>query len=290
MKSEIHMHSNYSDGEFPPGKLVDIAHKNSVNVLSLTDHDTFEGIPEFLEATRKKGIMGFPGIEITVTYRDFQLHVLGYFKSYESILPELMEKVHDMSALREKRMRELVDKINGLVPERHQGTIEFENVRRAAEGVLARPHLAREMVRLKIVSSTREAFDKYLAPHNVLRKNIVIEEALRLIGESGGISVLAHPGERAYSLYNPSKGREYADVPGMVEELKSYGLMGLECVYPYHERIGKVDYYKGLAKRFGLIITGSRDFHGFSTGQSAKLLGSSKMDHGFVEEFKKAWG
>jgi len=62
MKSEIHMHSIYSDGEFSPQKLVEIARKNSVSVLSLTDHDTFEGIEEFIEASRLAGIEGFPGI------------------------------------------------------------------------------------------------------------------------------------------------------------------------------------------------------------------------------------
>jgi len=289
MKSEIHMHSIYSDGEFSPQKLVEIAKKNSVSILSLTDHDTFEGIGEFIEATNSAGIAGFPGIEITVSYRDFQLHVLAYFRAQEDILPELADRVKEMADARVKRMRELIDRINGLIPERFKGSIEFDNVRKAAEGVLARPHLAREMVRLKIVSNTREAFDRYLAPYNVLRKNIEMQEALSLIRKSGGIPVLAHPGERAYSLYNPAKGREYKDVPLMVEELASWGLMGLECVYPYHEKIRKVEYYKSLARQFGLIVTGSRDFHGFSTGQTAKVLGGTRMDCTFYDEFKRAW-
>ena len=289
MKSEIHMHSIYSDGEFSPQKLVEIARKNSVSVLSLTDHDTFEGIEEFIEASRLAGIEGFPGIGITVSYRDFQLHVLAYFRAQEDIKPELALRVKEMADARVQRMRELIDRVNDLIPDRFKGTIEFDNVRKAAEGVLARPHLAREMVRLKIVSSTRDAFDRYLAPYNVLRKNIDIKDALRLIRESGGIPVLAHPGERAYSLYCPTKGREYEDVPPMVEELASWGLMGLECVYPYHEKIRKVEYYKDLARQFGLIITGSRDFHGFSTGQSAKVLGGTRMDCKFYHEFKRVW-
>ncbi len=289
MKSEIHMHSIYSDGEFSPQKLVDIARKNSVSILSLTDHDTFEGIGEFIEATRSAGIQGFPGIEITVSYQDFQLHVLAYFSAQEDILPELAARVKEMAGARVKRMHELIDRVNDLVPDRFKGSLEFDNVRKAAEGVLARPHLAREMVSLGIVSNTREAFDRYLAPYNVMRKNIDMKEVLRLIRESGGIPVLAHPGERAYSLYCPAKGREYSDVPVMVEELASWGLMGLECVYPYHEKIRKVQYYKDLARQFGLIVTGSRDFHGFSTGQSAKVLGGTRMDCKFYDEFKRVW-
>ena len=73
----------------------------------------------------------------------------------------------------------------------------------------------------------------------------------------------------------------------MVEELKSFGLLGMECVYPYHERIGKVEYYKDLSRKFGLIITGSRDFHGSATFQSEHLLGATNMSIEFLDQFKE---
>ncbi len=289
-KSEIHMHSTYSDGEFTPSELVAIAKKNGVGILSLTDHDTFSGIEEFVQAGRAAGIDAFPGIEITTRYRDFNVHLLAYFKSPEALSEELRARVAVMSETRETRMRQLVDRINEVVPKKFQGTILFENVRRAAEGVLARPHLAREMVRLGIVNSTGQAFERYLVEYNVERENLDIETALRLIRECHGVPVLAHPGERTYSLYNPARGRDYDAIPGQLRELKDLGLMGLECVYPYHERIGKVDYYRSLAESMGLIVTGSRDFHGFTTHQSPELLGTTDMDDQFFKGFQQAWG
>ena len=51
-KFEIHMHSTFSDGEFSPTRLVDIARRNGVSVLCLTAHDTFEGIPELMAAAK----------------------------------------------------------------------------------------------------------------------------------------------------------------------------------------------------------------------------------------------
>jgi len=288
-KFEIHMHSTFSDGEFSPTELVRIARKNEVSVLCLTDHDTFEGIEEFVGAAKSEDIYAFPGIEITVRYRDFTLHLLAYFESAQSLSAELKGQVKDMSGRREKRMRELVARINKMVPEKFRGTIEFENVGRNAEGILARPHLAREMVRLGIVSTTKDAFDHYLVEYNVEYENLGIKEAIQLVRECGGVPVLAHPGERSYSLYNPAKGRAYEDVPGMVKELKSFGLLGMECVYPYHERIGKVKYYEELARQYGLIITGSRDFHGSVTYQSEHLLGATKMDSQFIGQFKGVW-
>ena len=288
-KSEIHMHSIFSDGEFSPSQLIDLAKRNQVSVLSLTDHDTFDGIPEFLQSAETTEITAFPGIEITVKFHDFNIHMLAYFKDYESINPELRDRVKKMTQTRETRMRHLIERVNEVIPDRFQGKIIFENVKRAAEGVLARPHLAREMVKLGIVSSTGQAFERYLVKYNVERENLDAPIAISMVRESGGVPVLAHPGERSYSLICPEKGRQPENVPILLEELKEMGLLGLECHYPYHERIGTVDYFIDLANSFNLIVTGSRDFHGFNSHQKASIFGTTKMEPVFLEQFQKVW-
>lgn len=287
---EIHMHSNFSDGEFSPTELTGLARANGVEILSLTDHDTFAGIPEFLQSAREQEITAFPGIEITVAYRDFNLHLLCYFRDLESIQRDLRDRVERMKAQREERMHELIERVNGVVPDRHRGTITFENVQRASEGVLARPHLAAEMVRLGIVRDVRDAFDRYLVQYNVEKKNLTAFEALEMARRSNGVPVIAHPGERTYSLVNPKKGRLPEHVPEMVEELKAHGLMGLECVYPYHEKTGQVDFFKSIARSFDLIVTGSRDFHGASTNQKPSLLGTTRMEPDWLDAFNQVWG
>lgn len=288
--SEIHMHSIFSDGEFAPADLIAIGKKNGVGIMALTDHDTFSGLREFMDAAQDSGIIAFPGIEMTVRYRDFNLHLLSYFKSLESVLPDLWERVEKMKAAREERMRQLIAKINEVIPERFRGSITFDNVKKASEGVLARPHLAREMVRLGIVKTTNEAFDKYLVKYNLEKENIEMEEALSMVRASNGVPVLAHPGERTYSLYNAEKGRKLEDVPEMMQDLKDKGLLGLECIYPHHERTGKVDYFLSLADQYDMIPTGSRDFHGFTTYQTPDMLGTTKMDDSFLPRFQQVWG
>ena len=288
-KSEIHMHSIFSDGEFSPSELINIAEKNEVSVLSLTDHDTFDGIPEFLQSAEGTEITAFPGIEITVKFHDFNIHMLAYFKDYESIKPRLRDRVKEMTATRETRMLQLIDRVNEVIPDRFQGMIEFENVKRAAEGVLARPHLAREMMRLGIVSSTGQAFERYLVKYNVERENLDAPTAIDMVRESGGVPVLAHPGERSYSLICPEKGRQPENAPVLLEELKEMGLLGLECHYPYHERMGTVDYFIDLATSFDLIVTGSRDFHGFNSHQKVNIFGTTKMEPVFLEQFQEVW-
>ena len=284
------MHSTFSDGEFTPTELVGIARKNGVSILSLTDHDTFEGIEEFVQAAEGTEISAFPGIEITTRYQDVNVHLLAYFKSLDSIDTELAETVAAMSEKRVLRMRELIDRINEVVPEKFKGKILFENVRKAAEGVLARPHLAREMVRLGIVPTTGQAFEHYLVQYNVERTNLDVQTAIALIRKCGGVPVIAHPGERTYSLYHPDKGRDYEDIPAQLDELKSFGLLGLECLYPYHEKINKVEFYTNLANKMGLIVTGSRDFHGFTTYQKPSLLGTTPLNDEFFDRFQEAWG
>ena len=288
-KSEIHMHSIFSDGEFSPSELIDLAQRSQVSVLSLTDHDTFDGIPEFLQSAEATEITAFPGIEITVKFHDFNIHMLAYFKDYESIKPELKDRVKKMTQTRETRMHQLIERVNEVIPDRFQGKIIFENVKRAAEGVLARPHLAREMVKLGIVSSTGQAFERYLVKYNVERENLDAPIAISMVRESRGVPVLAHPGERSYSLICPEKGRQAENVPILLEELKEMGLLGLECHYPYHERIGTVDYFVDLANSFNLIVTGSRDFHGFNSHQKASIFGTTKMEPVFLEQFQKVW-
>ena len=288
-KSEIHMHSIFSDGEFSPSELVGIAEKNEVSILSLTDHDTFDGIPEFLQSAEKTGITAFPGIEITVKFHDFNIHMLAYFKDYESIQPKLKARVKIMTETRENRMLQLIERVNQIIPQRFQGAIKFENVKRAAEGVLARPHLAREMVRLGIVPSTYQAFERYLVKYNIERENLDAQTAISLVRESKGVPVMAHPGERSYSLICPEKGRLPENAPVLLEELNKMGLLGLECYYPYHERMGTVSYFINLAENLDLIVTGSRDFHGFNSHQKVNIFGTTKMEPEFFERFQAVW-
>ena len=288
-KSEIHMHSIFSDGEFSPAELIGIAEKNEVSILSLTDHDTFDGIPEFLQSAEGTGITAFPGIEITVRFHEFNIHLLAYFKDYESLQPELKQRVQEMTATRATRMLQMIERVNEVVPERFRGTIEFENVKKAAEGVLARPHLAREMTRLGIVSNAGQAFERYLVKYNVERDNLDVQKAIELVRASKGVPVMAHPGERSYSLICPEKGREPENAPVLLKELRDMGLLGLECHYPYHERMGTVPYFVNLAESFDLIVTGSRDFHGFNTHQKVNIFGTTKMEPDFLEQFQEVW-
>ena len=74
----MHCHSNFSDGQFSPEELANILSENKVQVASLTDHDTIEGLPVFRNTLRERGIGFISGIELSALSEWGEIHLLGY--------------------------------------------------------------------------------------------------------------------------------------------------------------------------------------------------------------------
>ena len=74
----MHVHSYYSDGEDSPREIIRKAKKNGLKAVVLTDHDVYQGLPEFLEAAKEYNIDTMTGIEITTTFKGCDVHILGY--------------------------------------------------------------------------------------------------------------------------------------------------------------------------------------------------------------------
>jgi predicted metal-dependent phosphoesterase TrpH len=71
-------------------------------------------------------------------------------------------------------------------------------------------------------------------------------QAIDVIGRSGGISVLAHPGR----LKDES----------IIDDLTALGLVGLEVFYSTHTP-SQTTHYRATAARLGLVMTAGSDFH-----------------------------
>jgi predicted metal-dependent phosphoesterase TrpH len=110
------------------------------------------------------------------------------------------------------------------------------------------------LVRRGYVASVKEAFRLYLrrgAPAWVDRRRLSLRAAVELLGDSGGVAVLAHPG-----LIHAERGLET-----VVHDAAATGIVGLECYHPGHDEATIATCLR-LAKRFGLVVTGGSDFHG----------------------------
>jgi DNA polymerase III alpha subunit len=76
---DLHTHSNFSDGTNTPQELIRLAEEAGLSAVALTDHNTVEGLPEFLWAAEHSPAEAIAGIEISVDHRNPELHLIGMF-------------------------------------------------------------------------------------------------------------------------------------------------------------------------------------------------------------------
>lgn len=241
MLVDFHSHTCESDGTLTPAQLCDFMRQRGVRVFSVTDHDSIEAYGQFEVPA---GMRVVTGIEINTTYRDGEVHVLGYrLPLGPSPLTAVLEANRQA---RRARVGRIVDQLR----EAGYGITMDDVHAQAYEGAsLGRPHVGKALIRLGIAPDIETAFRSFLrrgTPGYVPSTHITPHEAIDVIRRSGGIPVLAHPGRL----------KDY----GVVEELVEHGLQGLEVFYPTHEPM-QVQYFHDLARRFGLVATGGSDFH-----------------------------
>ena len=74
---DLHCHSTVSDGLLAPAEVVRRATANGVSVLALTDHDELAGLADAADAARASGMRFVPGVEISVTWAELTIHIVG---------------------------------------------------------------------------------------------------------------------------------------------------------------------------------------------------------------------
>ena len=246
---DLHVHSCYSDGTLTPTELVHLAQKSALSTFALTDHDTIAGIHEALEAAEQTDIHVIPGTELSAYYVDREIHILGL--NLNPYHPALVDSLRDVEAIRDDRNQKMAHNLHdaGL-------SITYEKlINEYPQSVITRAHFARFLVDHGDVSSMNAAFSTYLSsdsPYYVMRSYLTPEHAIKMIRDAGGVAILAHP--MLYNLKRPQ-------IIQLVEELKQYGLQGIEAIYSCN-RGDDEKFLKELAANQNLIISGGSDFHG----------------------------
>lgn len=254
MRIDLHVHSNNSDGAFPPAEVARIAREAGLDAIALTDHDSMAGLGAARAAGEAVGLTVYDGCEISAVWQGGSVHVLGYFIDPQH--PRLKEELSAILDDREWRAKGMIEKLNGLgVP------VTFEQVRAIAQGeAIVRPHVAQAMVDLGVIKSTVDAFtpDWILEGGRayVEKKALTPEAAVELIGEAGGAAVLAHP---VWHPKDPDEQEAFLDM------LIPLGLAGIEVDHPDHDPPTR-ERFRELATRKGILGTGSSDYHGNDHG------------------------
>ncbi len=217
-----------------------------VTTLGITDHDTFRGYDQALAPARGAGIELVCGIELSTKLHGHSAHLLGYFLGHDG-LSDFRAWVLDQQAARRDRNIRLVARLRELGMD-----ITLEEAEARGKGMTGRPHFAAIMLEKGYVHSYRQAFDDYLdesAKGYVYRQEPGFAEGVERIRAAGGIASLAHP------------IRVKGDVPAMMPELVGAGLNAIEAYHSDHTT-EETELYLGLARRYGIMVTGGSDFHG----------------------------
>ena len=75
--ANCHFHSTFSDGEYHPNKLVELAKSLGHRALILTDHDTVRGTYFLQNAARKAGMLSLLGCEFSTKGLGSSFHLVG---------------------------------------------------------------------------------------------------------------------------------------------------------------------------------------------------------------------
>ena len=242
---DLHAHTTASDGTLSPARLVEEASMRGLSVLGVTDHDTLDGLPEPIAAAAVHKITVVPGVELSTTVSSGEVHILGYF--VDATDQEFVSVLRSLADARRRRIETMITLLQEL-----GFNLDREHIMRDADdGSIGRPHVARALLRLGVVESVSDAFDRFLKPGKpawVPRERFAPEQAVTLLASNGALPVLAHP----YST---------KDVEATVDQLVPAGLRGLEVFYgEYGEEQRR--HLLGIADRTGLIPTGGSDYHG----------------------------
>lgn len=257
-KADLHVHTIMSDGANTIDELIPMCKARGVDTLAITDHDTIGAFENFKD---NYDINIIKGIEFSTTYKNKSVHILGYFIDNKN--EGLNNKLTYLRNKRKNRAREIIEKLNN----KENIIINYDDIKKDTDDAsIGRMHIAREMVRLKYVKNTEEAFIKYIGddmPCFVKNEKVTIPEAIELIKNAGGISFLAHPGLiKDVNDYN---------------EILDYGLNGIEVFYPKHSNEQR-QYFYNLAIERNLLISGGSDFHGLKTKGKNKIASAYLTD------------
>ena len=265
--ADLHLHSNFSDGELSPEQIVIEASRLGFAAIAITDHDILDSIEPALSAGAEYGIEIIPGVELSAESNGEEIHILGYYMDW--LDQKFQEKLQEFRDSRYSRAMKIVDKLNQLGVD-----IDYEDVlKRADTNSVGRPHVAAALVERGHVATISEAFDRFLrddGPAYMPKQKLTPNEAIAMILDVGGVPVLAHPGGIKQDI---------------IPELVSAGLMGLEAFHPSHSTYLS-DYYSDLAKRYNIVITGGSDCHGLIKDQMT--IGSVKLRYEHVDALKEA--
>lgn len=237
---DLHIHSTFSDGKYPPSKLVKLAKNIGLHTIAITDHDSLGGIEEATHQGKIQGVEVIAGVEISTVWQGQSVDVLGYGIQH---IEWLDQKLLAYRKARKERAKLILKKLEKLGMPLTMAEVEQQ----AKNGLIGRPHIAQAMVVKGYAFSVSEVFNHYLGdgmPADVPKKELPLAQGIKWIKQAGGLAVIAHPVYLGKSL----------------TEIIKEPWDGIEVWHRNHSK-SDVKRFQQLAKQYNLVMTGGSDFH-----------------------------
>lgn len=269
---DLHTHTTQSDGDYTPETLIEMAIKEQIGVLAITDHNTL--LPNYDELQKRyvKDIVLVSGSEISATHlfttgKQIEIHIVGLFLEGEDIKGFLSTNRSD-GKQRAIAILERLKKDCGI----DLGHIE-KIQSRFPNGQISRTGIAKLLVERGVAESVKEAFDIFVGDYGEKRafvqnkhKYAGISEVIAAVRNAEGVAVLAHP--LSYGL-NEAEMNELLQV---FVRAKGQGMEVFYGSYTEEER----SLLLSLAMKYDLVPSCGSDFHRFD---------NASLCHHFSYEF-----
>ncbi len=248
-RCDLHTHSCFSDGTDTPAQIIEAAEKLKLTHVALCDHNTVDGVPEFILSARNKKVEAVAGIEFSADYGGTELHLLGLFLPHDR-LKTVADFVKEPNERKEQSNIRMIESLK-----KSGFNLDYDKIKATTpNGKVNRSNVADYMLEHKMITSKAEAFATILSPeagHYVEPKRLSIWETLDFLKLLNAAPILAHP------LVN----LKYTEIYDFLKKAKDCGLLGMECYYSLYSR-SDTDIMMTFAEYFGLLPSGGSDYHG----------------------------
>lgn len=274
-KVDFHTHTTSSDGLLTPKEVVQRASKNKVEYLSITDHDTIFGLDEAINEAKKLNIKLIPGIELSTTHNKESIHILGFFKDKSYMSEDFINYLNTLKDRRRIRASKIVEKLS----EVFNINISLDNVLHRGKDVVARPHIAQEIIAAGYPYDTEYIFNNFIGkdcPAFVPTTKLSTEDGVKLLHKHNALVFLAHP-----ILINKSP----------LEDFLNMDFDGIEAVYFQNTKEQEEKLIK-FAIENNLLISAGSDCHGdilndIRHGDIGCMNLSEEYLNKFINKYKK---
>ena len=286
---DLHLHSMFSDdGEFTPAELVRMCGQAGIQMMAVSDHNCVKANGEAEKEAELFNIQYIPAVELDCTYKGVNLHLLGYRIRYQSLDFQKVEdniraQAREVSLESLRLTRQLgfdvtEDELSDLSGKGYWKDVWTGEM--FAEILLHKPeYLDHETLRPYRAGASRSDnpyvnfYWDYYSQGKPCHANMsypCLEEAMALIKDNGGMTVLAHPGVILKNRFD------------LFYEMIALGLDGVEAFSSYHD-ISSAEFFDREARKHALIVTCGSDFHGktkpmIRLGESGCRVGQLKAD------------